>query len=154
MLTIQGLHQILLLNCTIPRLEDVEEIPQPRIVVFVKHLMSHLRSGTAETRFTTEVYKTLLVILPPIRDIYGSFWETIISDMVNHLSRAPKQHNVDIPLIHATLRLYSTVNLLAMNEANDDLAESWKEEHSKVVELLVGLTRFLAGELHQAPHMV
>ncbi|MCJ1398227.1 hypothetical protein MMC11_001424 [Xylographa trunciseda] len=125
------------------RLQDfdrLEELPQPRLVFFVKHIVSQLQVGALSLLITTELYKSLDTVLRLFRDIYGSFWEDIMSFVTSGCSRITKEKISDIPFIHATLRLYDTFKLLAttFNE-NEDLTDSWAQVKAAVDESLVKL---------------
>ncbi|MCJ1432310.1 hypothetical protein MMC27_001666 [Xylographa pallens] len=148
------LREVVLLNAAIRRLQEfdrLEELLQPRLVFFVKHIVMQLQSSTPSLSIIAELFKALGVILQLIKDIYGSFWEEIMGFVINGCSRITKDKVSDISFTHATLRLYDTMKRLATTYSdNEDLTDSWA--HAKLVadESLVKLMQSQTGVSDEA----
>lgn len=145
-----GLRELVLLNSAIRQLQELDhldKIPQPRLVLFTKHITSQLQHGFANLHVIAEMYKVLFVILSLIKDIYGSFWEEIIEIMVGGCSRAVNEHTYDIPFMHASLKLHDIIRRLATTSVeNEDLTEAWANNKAAATESLVGLLKLQASE--------
>ncbi|MCJ1287927.1 hypothetical protein MMC26_007279 [Xylographa opegraphella] len=137
------LREAVLLNAAIGRLQDfdrLEELPQPRLVFFVKHVVTQLQSGTLSLSIIAELLRTLGVLLQLIKDIYGSFWEDIMGFVVGACSRIVKEKISEISFTHATLRLYDTMKRLVRTyDENEDLKDSWAQVKLVAEESLVQL---------------
>ncbi|MCJ1388866.1 hypothetical protein MMC18_001716 [Xylographa bjoerkii] len=160
-LTVKGLRKVVLLNTAIKRLQDfdhLEDLPQPRLVFFVKHIVSQVQIGAPSLPITAELYKALNVVLQLIKDIYGSFWEEIMSFVTDSCSRITQEKLSDIPFTHATLRLYDTFKRLATTyDENEDLAESWAHVKAAADESLIRLMQSqtsLSDEANQPRRIV
>lgn len=148
MLTQIGFRQLIFLNCITNRQEDlVIEIPQQRLVFFVKHVVSQLFKGISSKSLKTEIFIALGAILPPIKDIYDNFWARIIDFILDWWSSQSLIGDDDIPIMHASLRLFQTLKRLGYEESNDDLQDAWKEKQGLMLESLLGLLKQLQGKL-------
>lgn len=97
------------------------------------------------TSVSSEAFKALAVILPFIKDIYGSFWGQIVDAMISAWSLPMGQDDNGVPSLHASLRLCATLNRLSGKDANDDLQDIWISERRTLVGGLLGLVRQLQG---------
>ncbi|MCJ1380931.1 hypothetical protein MMC17_004040 [Xylographa soralifera] len=136
-------REVVLLNAAIRRLQDfdrLEELPQPRLVFFVKHIVMQLQSGTLSLSIIAELFKVLGIVLELIKDIYGAFWEEIMNSVIDGCSRITKEKVSDISFIYATLRLYDTLKrLVTTSDENEDLIDSWAQAKQIADESLVKL---------------
>nr|POE47999.1 e3 ubiquitin-protein ligase listerin [Quercus suber] len=143
----KGFEQLVLLNAIIQTQNEVfGEIAKQRLVFLVKHLLSILTSE-AGIKMAAEICKSLSVLLLGMHDMYGEHWSQTLSYLTSSWSLAekvPEGSPVDEQktlLVHATLKLYGTVQrLLKAAEPNDDLIDAQKEAkeyvHSSLVHLL------------------
>lgn len=147
-LTQTGFRQLVFLNCIIKRQEDlVIEIPQQRLVFFVKHVVSQVLKGISSKSIRAEILTSLRAILPPIKDIYDNFWAKIIDFVLELWSSQNQVGDDDIPILHSSLRLFQTLKRLGNEESNDDLEDAWKEKQGLMLEGLLNLLELLQGKL-------
>lgn len=145
-LTATGLRQLLLLNAVIQKQNDiVQAITQQRLVFFAKHIISQLAESSVSKSVASEAFKALTVILPFIKDIYGSFWGQIVDAVINRWSLLTEQDDSEVPSLHASLRLCATLNKLSGEDANDDLQDIWASERRSLVGGLLALIGQLRG---------
>ena len=143
----EGLCRLVFLNCTFMQIDETDEIPQPRLVFFVKHLIAELQTREISVEIAAEMYSALVTLLPLVKDIYGSLWKEIIDIIVDGWTRHVNDDGGKILLMHASLRLYSTLRALAVEESNDDLTDSWVEKTSKMADSLIDIMKRLASKL-------
>lgn len=93
----------------------------------------------------TEIFRAFTVVLPRIKDLYGDFWDAILSSIREAWSNQQDPKNSDIPLINTSLRLLSVLRTLAAQDSNDDLQETLADGETLVDEGLVGLVKHLQG---------
>ena len=135
-----GLRQLVLLNCITQNHEDViSDIPQQRLVFFVKHIDDVFREVKPSYPIRTELFKALAAILPPIKGIYESFWLTLIKSAQNALSVARVPSDEELPSLHASCRLIMTLHRLSIQESNDDLVDAWNESKESIADSLLSL---------------
>lgn len=129
-----GLSRLIYLNDILHnQLDMTGSIAKQRLVFLMKHLVSWLQDDNADDLAKAEICKLLQVVLPTIRDLYGSHWSQILEMLVRLWSSRPSTPDVDmedsrIPLVHSSLKLYSTLkSLTEQDDVNDDLIDAWKE---------------------------
>ncbi|KAH8681038.1 hypothetical protein BX600DRAFT_504780 [Xylariales sp. PMI_506] len=137
----KSLATLVLLNACMP-IFDIGELPvaNNRLVFAVRQITSWLETpDELDYRFASEACRSLRLLLPCIKDVYGSYWERSI-DFCTYLwtQRASEALDLRLPCIHASLRLVTT--LQALEEPNDDLVDvlqSTSEQRSlALIELL------------------
>lgn len=86
----------------------------------------------------------LAVVLPRVSEIYGSFW----SELLDTIQTKTLQTEGDDTLfsVHASLRLLSLIRKPHMQEANDDILDSWNEKKGAIAAALLKLLKQLAGK--------
>ena len=148
------LHYLVLLNCILEGCGSViEEIPQQRLVFFVKHMTEEIPNASSTGQ--AEVMRALYAVLPLIKDIYGSFWSDLF-DVMGSVFTTPVTDEV-LPLLSASLRLLSLLRKQYMQEGNDDLFDAWTEQRKSFAEKLVYLMcnlKDLPDESHQPRRIV
>ena len=86
-----------------------------------------------------ELLRSLVIVFPNIKDIYGSFWAECIDEVIDTWSHYGQLANKDLPRIHASLRLHAVLRLLANQESNEDLSEYWIEMKAAMADALLNL---------------
>lgn len=145
----EGLRQLVFLNAIIQNVENVaESIAKQRLVFFVKHVIPWLQDDETTDSIQAEVCRALVVLLPLMKDIYGPYWADLLgwcTAVWTEEQLTDKSNTVIegvIPVIHASLRLFSTLRTLKADEdANDDLVDAWKETAEGTAKGLVHLLR-------------
>ena len=146
-LIVLALRPLILLNCILYRQDDIgSAIPQRRLVLFIKHIVSQSQGYALAHPIYTEILRALAVLLPYAKDEYGDFWESIFGIMLKAFSLAQGSEDGDIPLINASLRLLSTFKSLATQGLNDDLQILWTDSATRLSGGLVGLMKKLQGK--------
>ena len=144
----RSLRLFVLLNCTLQHTEGlIEEIPQQRLVFFVKHAVDMLE--TVPTTARTEVLKTLNLVLSPIKEIYGSFWESLFGILEKTFEEPGTDENLAV--LAASLRLLSLLHKQDMQDGNDDLLDSWTDKRASIAKKLVDLAGKLKGPYPMSP---
>ena len=149
LLTFPGLRQLVLLNISVRKLDEHNKIPQPRLVFFVRHMVSQLKDNKIALEVVTEIYKALTMILPLVKEVYESFWGKLIGTVIDGWSEVASGTLCDIPSVHASLKLCAKLQALSIDdESNDDLKDAWTEKRSAMVDHLIRVMKFQAGKLH------
>lgn len=145
----EGLRKLLLLNCLLQRPDDmVHDIPQQRLIFFAQHVVGEL--GAAMFAPATEIIRSLIVVFPAIKEIYGSFWGDAL-DFAMSMRRYPIDDE-HLSGRHACFKLLVTLKKTEMLEANDDLLDAWTERKQPIMNDLVRLLEkvsHLPDESHQ-----
>ena len=141
------LRDLVLMNCILSSQEDyINEIPQQRLIFFVKHVTQALQDKSLSTSLVGgEIMRALVTILPRVSDIYGSFWEELLVIVQEGWDQAVIDDN--IYRIHASLRLLSLLSKPHMQESNDDLLDFWTDKKQAIAGGLIDLLNQLAGKL-------
>ena len=128
------------MNCvTQNQAEVISEIPQQRLVFFVKHIDDILREAKLSRAVKTELLKALTATLPPIKGIYESFWLALMKSAQDILSVAHAPIDEELPSLHASLRLLMALHRLSTQESNDDLVDAWNESKESIANSLLSL---------------
>lgn len=153
-----GLSNLLVLNSILNNQDFVDVltgIPKQRLIFFVQHVCSQIddyRSSKSDASslssnhglgLKAEMMRALSQILPALKETYGSFWEDIIDILTQTWSLDAEMSDEKLPLIHASLRLYSTLQRLSSAEANDDLVDASKAHEGSIADGMVHLLRAL-----------
>ena len=145
------------LNLILYQPEDyVNEIPQQRLVFFVKHVVEQMQHGLLLIpSIGGEIMKTLCVVLPAIKEIYDPFWADILEAIPQVWLDALSDKF--IYGIYSSLRLLSLLKKPDMQQSNDDLVEAWTGKKERIARGLVGLMirlQDVPDESHQPRRIV
>ena len=140
------LRKLVLLNLVLKWDEVAGKVPQHRLLLFVKNLLSWVDDGLLASASTTaEVARTLCAIIPLISDVYGSHWLSsleLISRYWSGVDNPEAEVDSQLTAIHATLKLLGV--LRAVYSDNEDAEDAWKSS-------IAGLSRSLVRLLELAP---
>ncbi|KAI9830833.1 MAG: hypothetical protein M1819_005358 [Sarea resinae] len=126
----KALRQFILLNLILQTHDGiVDDVPQQRIVFFVKHIIPWLTQDQTSLAIIAEALKALLFVLPLIQGIYGSHWSEILEFIAQLWSGGIHTEDAaSLPAAHASLKLFAMLRALTTDEeANDDLKDAWTE---------------------------
>jgi hypothetical protein len=134
--------------------EILANVNPQRVVFLVKNILSTFEGSTLEisSSHKAEAMKLLQVVLPLMQDMYGSHWTSTLDMVISTWSKLVESStkrartsidDLDIPMLHASLRLYSRLGSMA--EANEDLEDAWKSSSSFAGSLLVEMLRLPQG---------
>lgn len=148
LLTNIALRQLVTLNCIIcsKELELIAKVPKQRVVLFVKHGVNQVYKGKSSKEVINEVLKLLSALIVPIKDIYDSFWQQMI-DFIDETLSLPNEilDDENIPLLHATLELFTSLKTLKTQESNEDLEDAWREKEESLLNRLLNLLKECQG---------
>ncbi|KAL6715189.1 hypothetical protein ACLMJK_007453 [Lecanora helva] len=144
----EGLSKLVYLTCLLHSEKDyVSEIPQQRLVFFVKHIIQQLQVAPPMSSIRGQIASILTVVLPSIKGIYGGFWTDILAIIEKDGLRATEDEALFCA--HANLRLLSLLRKAEMQEANDDLLDSWNERKDSIGAALIKLMVQVSDDSHQ-----
>lgn len=128
-LTGSGLRQLIILNSILQNQDGIADgIPQQRLVFLTKHFISSLKQETMSPPVIAEILRVFEVVLPIIKGIYGSHWAEILQLLSGLWSPRLSGDGQELPVIHASLRLYMAIKtIIGDDDGNDDLEDAWKE---------------------------
>lgn len=138
----KSLSTLVLLNAVMPVYEAGDlPVANNRLVFAIRQITSWLEDPEEiNYRFAAEICRALVLLLPCIKDVYGSYWERAIGFCIHIWTRTTSSEDLNswLPAIHASLRLSRTIQ--SLEDPNDDLIEvlqSTAEERSlALIELL------------------
>lgn len=126
-------RKLCLLNLLIKGEEDlIGNVPSQRLIFLTKHLLSISSFNQAAAGLQFELLSTLTSILPPIKDLYGDFWQGVVTLVADYLDSI--RDASEIVTLHSALRLHACLFSMTNGESNEDL----EEELSKVKPSLEG----------------
>ncbi|EQL34360.1 hypothetical protein BDFG_03719 [Blastomyces dermatitidis ATCC 26199] len=135
----EGLRKIVTLNLLICGESNItQNVPKPRLVFLVKHLVDCLQSQSPPQGLVSEILKLLVNILPLIREIYGSHWSNIF-EFLHNLWGDMAISDESLPALHSSLRLFACLKSLATSDSNDDLVDVWTTSQKTHSPALIGL---------------
>ncbi|KAI9756433.1 MAG: hypothetical protein M4579_003855 [Chaenotheca gracillima] len=153
-----ALRKRVLLNAMLQDQALMQDIPPQRLIPFVKTLLS----SSIDSRFepasrTAEAAKILSQTLPCVRDVYGEHWSLVLQFIEGSLSGTPSESHLDdqLPVIHASLRLYSVMQRI--HSANDDADDAWHDAEDRLSEELLELLKGspdISDDTHQPLRIV
>lgn len=111
-------------------------VPTQRLVFLVKHLVQCWQSDLESLDVKAEIIKVLGLILPPLKEIYGSHWTETI-DILNSVWTETNGGDEGLPVLHASFRLFACLKSMVNEEANDDLVDVWSESKADLVKNLI-----------------
>ena len=150
-------ESFIFLNLILYLPEDyVNEVPQQRLVFFVKNVVEQMQHGLLLIpSIGGEIMKTLSVVLPAIKEIYDAFWADILDAIPQVWLHGASDEF--IYGIYSSLRLLSLLKKADMQQSNDDLFDAWTEKKERIAKGLVGLMirlQDVPDESHQPRRIV
>ena len=136
----------MLLSCIFGREEDyVIQIPQQRLVFFMKHLVQHLEIVKPNSILGAQITNVLAFVIPSIKEIYGSFWAELLTLIQGSGLQATNEEALFG--VYTSLRILLLLRKTDIRTANDDLLDSWNESKTSLAAALVDLLKVLAGKV-------
>jgi hypothetical protein len=119
---------LVLLNATLS-VYDVGDLPvaQNRLVFAVKQILSWSDTVANNSRLASEMFRALHRLLPAIKGVYGTYWETALGFCIStwDSNESGTLSDESIPVIGMSLKLYTILRTL--EDANDDLEDSLRQ---------------------------
>ncbi|KAL5316607.1 hypothetical protein ACEPPN_015656 [Leptodophora sp. 'Broadleaf-Isolate-01'] len=124
---------------------DEEDLPvaNNRLVFAVKQILSWTEDlAVADAQLASEACRALQKLLPAIKDVYGSYWETTFDFCVSiwESNEDAALSNERLPMIGMSLKLYSILQKMA-DDDNDDLKEAFELSREQACDGLVKLLK-------------
>ncbi|KAL8799123.1 MAG: hypothetical protein Q9182_006129 [Xanthomendoza sp. 2 TL-2023] len=138
-------------------LESLPNVPKQRLVFFVQHACKELvmalgalepsrsqaQSWNPALVIGAELMHSLNHVLPTLAETYGTFWEDTIEILTRTWSLPDVGSNDRLPLLHASLRLHSTLRRTSIAGSNDDLSDAWKNKEASIATSMLSLLHVL-----------
>lgn len=138
----KSLIALVLLNLCM-QVYDIGELPvaNNRLVFAIKQITSWLETPEdVDNSYATEVCRALQRLLPCIKDVYGSYWESAVNFCIYLWTKPPTQLvDTRLPELHASLRLMAT--LQSLKEPNDDLIDALETSAGRNSAALINLLK-------------
>ncbi|TAQ89941.1 hypothetical protein B7494_g1710 [Chlorociboria aeruginascens] len=123
------LSLVVLLNASLSVYNDGEfPVAQNRLVFAVKQILSWTKNlATSNAQLSAEACRALQKLLPAIRSVYGSYWNTSLEFCLSIWSTSATGYNSDeqLAMIGMSLKLFAILKNL--KDANDDLEDALKK---------------------------
>ncbi|KIW23957.1 uncharacterized protein PV07_09702 [Cladophialophora immunda] len=134
----KGLPALVLLDLLLGgQSKPLETISSPRQIFLMQTLERVAGDASASLACQTMAMKLLEPVVTATKDIYGDHWERILQTLAT-IWRNGSDLNNDLPLLHASLRVYERLRELASAEdANEDLVEAWEASRPSLEEGLL-----------------
>lgn len=134
---------LVLLNTTLAIYDETDlPVAQNRLVFAVKQILAWTKDLPATNpQLASEACRALQKLLPAIKSVYGTYWETTFSFCLS-IWNAPlngKLSDEALPMIGMSLKLF--LILRNLEDVNDDLQESLAEVKDQISESLVKLLK-------------
>lgn len=141
---------VLLSSCG--HIYEAGELPvaNNRIVFAVRQITSWVEEPeNLPAAFCAEICRSLTILLPCMKGVYGSYWEKTIEFCISLWNRAHDFPLEDaLPFIHSSLRLVKSLE--ALQDPNDDLLDVIKDAADDKAKALIELLR-LPREISSQP---
>ncbi|CZT43733.1 uncharacterized protein RSE6_03809 [Rhynchosporium secalis] len=137
------LGQLVLLNSVLSVYDEDLPVANNRLVFAVKQILSWTEDLAGnDARLASESCRALQRLLPAIKDVYGSYWETSFDFCVSiwEVSDRGVMSNERLPMIGMSLKLYSILQNMADDE-NEDLKEAFDLSREQCCDGLVKLLK-------------
>ena len=138
---------LVLLNAVLQYDEIRLEIPQHRLVLFVKTTINWFNQGLLKSSpAIAELAKVFSAVIPMIKDVYGAHWLSIMEfigqvwlDIV-HVGIK----DLHLPATHATIKLFAAMRKI--HGDNDDADDAWNSSISNLNNRLIQLLKLVLSE--------
>jgi hypothetical protein len=140
----------LLTSCMSIYEEGDVPVPQNRLVFAVKQVTSWMEEETPiSAALSSSAFAALIGLLPCIKGMYGSHWETTFDSIGSLWSRKfdRKELSAWLPAINNSLRLYTI--MMSLEDTNDDLEEAIKDSAELISNGLLQLLRLPRSKENQ-----
>ncbi|KAL2061873.1 hypothetical protein VTL71DRAFT_7251 [Oculimacula yallundae] len=135
--------QLVLLNSVLSVYDDDLPVANNRLVFAVKQILSWIEDlAENDARLASEACRALQKLLPAIKDVYGSYWETSFDFCVSiwDVNDRGVLSNERLPMYGMSLKLYSILQNM-VDEENDDLKEAFELSREQCCDGLVKLLK-------------
>ncbi|KAM3076981.1 hypothetical protein ACMFMF_004896 [Clarireedia jacksonii] len=147
---------LVLLNACLSIYDD-DDLPvaQNRLVFAVKQILSWTPDVVkADYLLSSEVCRALQKLLPAIKTVYGSYWESTLTFCINiwETMESGTDQELKLPMVGMSLKLFSTINNL--QDANDDLEDALAQYGEKASRCFIRLMQLPRSKSTQPAEFV
>jgi hypothetical protein len=124
----KALGLLILLNANLSVYDEGDlPVAQNRLVFAVKQILSWVDAVSNNSRLASEMFRALHRLLPAIKEVYGSYWETSLGFCIStwEANESGALTDESLPMIGMSLKLYTI--LRSLDDANDDLEDSLRQ---------------------------
>ncbi|KAL4806594.1 hypothetical protein BDV18DRAFT_137864 [Aspergillus unguis] len=137
--TTDGVRKLALLNLLLSDEEEVnpmESMPTQRLIFFVKHLIQCLQSEQISLSLKGEIFKSLTLALPNVKEMYGPHWEDSLEILLSAW-RGISGGDGGLTVLNSSFRLFNCLESIVKDEdSNDDVKDAWAERKTKLSNVL------------------
>jgi hypothetical protein len=133
---------LVLLNASLSVYDEGDlPVAQNRLVFAVKQVLSWTDNLSANSFLLSEALHALHRLLPAIKDVYGTYWETALGFCISiwDSNDSAALSNENLPMVGMSLKLYTILRTL--EEANDDLEDSLRQLSYQISQGLINLLK-------------
>jgi hypothetical protein len=133
---------LVLLNASLSVYDEGDlPVAQNRLVFAVKQILSWTDDLSTNSLLLSEALRALHRLLPAIKDVYGTYWETSLGFCVSiwDSTDAAVLSDENLPMIGMSLKLYAILQTL--EEANDDLEDSLRQLSYQISHGMINLLK-------------
>ena len=133
---------LILLNACLAVYDEGDlPVAQNRLVFAVKQILSWTPDlATSDSQLASEACRALQTLLPAMKEVYGSYWETTLNFCISiWVSTKSDLTAQSIPMIGMALKLFTILRNL--KEANDDLEDALTFSSEQISECLIKLLK-------------
>ena len=133
---------LILLNASLAVYDEGDlPVAQNRIVFAVKQILSWTPSlATTDSQLTSEACRALQTLLPAMKEVYGSYWETSLNFCISIWESTTSDLTAQsLPMIGMALKLFTVLRNL--KDANDDLEDALTFSNEQISQCLVKLLK-------------
>ncbi|KAI5848931.1 hypothetical protein BZA05DRAFT_339706 [Tricharina praecox] len=137
-----GLQLLVMLDAALPSADEgAPNIPQPRAMNLIRHLLSWLDEGNDDIELTPglicQIAQVLCHVLPIVKSMYGEHWQSTLEFVGSCWEICVPLEEPHLPMVSATLRLFQVLKGLVGE--NDDLDDAWAENKAGLYSRLITL---------------
>ncbi|KAL4977290.1 hypothetical protein BDW66DRAFT_38385 [Aspergillus desertorum] len=154
--SVNGLRRLALLNLLLSgedeEVKPMESMPTQRLIFFVKHLIQCLESEQLSLGLKAEIFKSLTLALPRVKEMYGPHWEECF-EILRSTWRTITSGDGALTVLNSSFRLFSCLESIVKDEeSNDDVKDAWADRKLTLfTELISTLWKFDSSTTFHLP---
>lgn len=133
---------MILLNASLAVYDEGDlPVAQNRLVFAVKQILSWTPDlATTDSQLASEACRALQTLLPAMKEVYGSYWETTLNFCISIWDSSSSDLTAQsLPMIGMALKLFTI--LRNVKEANDDLEDALTFSNEQISQCLIKLLK-------------
>lgn len=111
-------------------------MPTQRLIFFVKHLIQCSQSEQISLSLKAEIFKSLSLALPHVKEMYGPHWEDCLEVLLSTW-RDIGGGDGGLTVLNSSFRLFGCLESIVKDEeSNDDVKDAWSDRKTKLSNVL------------------